>query len=259
MRLADAEGEVVGIEEGFAAGIVSEGEEGFLGVGVFVAFLALGLAGEDAGTAWGGDGGVTGGGGGDEAPGVYGVEAETGADSGIGGGGELGLVFEAGFGDSAGKIDDGLFLRDFGEFLGEVFEGGEFAVGIEDGEFGFIELEGVVVGVDVGGVGIDGIDGTEGLDGSQKSVAIVGEIENLLEFIREDVNGDGVDGGELRREKLGSRFLGADLVRGGHGGEVKEEDEEATVFKRRARGRRFVARDERSGRRDRDGGEGAGD
>ena len=61
---------------------------------------------------------------------------------GVGGGAKLRAIFFAGLRDASGEFDERFSAGDSAENVGEAFDGGEFLVGIEDVEFGFVGREG---------------------------------------------------------------------------------------------------------------------
>ena len=107
----------------------------------------------------------------------------------------MGFIINAGLADAAGEIDEGLLFGEGAEHARGGFESGEFAVGIEDVEFGVVgSVRGAGVFFVIGSGGtVDGeiaafTDG-EAFDDFGEGVAIVGEILQDFEVARKRHDG----------------------------------------------------------------------
>ncbi len=88
-----------------------------------------------------------------------GVDGKVGANCGVGGGAQLGLIFNAGAVHAAGEIDQRFLLLDVGELRGDGAQGLEAAVGVEDVELGVVGGERAAgVGGAFGGAGAAGFE-----------------------------------------------------------------------------------------------------
>ena len=136
--------EVAQIEEALAAGVGGEGGQSFPGIltGILLmedrSSLKHGLSRGRA------HAGIAAGNFSHEAARIDGVDGDVGAIGGVGGGFQLGAIVFASLGDAAGELQHRLLAGDFAEQIGDGFERGELAVGVEDIELGFVGGEGRV-------------------------------------------------------------------------------------------------------------------
>ena len=114
--------EIVGIEEGFAPGIGGQRGHDFLGVEVGVEIVLQGRAIVAAASAQAAGGGVAQGRDGLESSRIHRVDGDIGAHRGVDGGVKGGLIFDAVALNAAGEIEQGFFLVDVGERVGNVGE-----------------------------------------------------------------------------------------------------------------------------------------
>ena len=174
--------------------------------------------------------------GGHQAARVDREEGDVVADGGVDGAAQLRFVVHAGLADAAGEIDQGLLFGQRAQHAGGRFQRGQFAVGIEDVEFGIVGGEGgagIFLVIGAGGA-VHGEIGAfadgQALDDLGERVAIVGEILQDLEVAGERHDGHQVGGRHLGLEELLGGGLGADLVLNRHGGHVEEHDQQAAVL-----------------------------
>ena len=237
LHLLEGGAKVVGVEEGFAAGVAAEGVEGFLRGGVGGELRSGGRTGVSRVAAQAAFTGVADGGKRLQAPGIDAVDGEVGLGGLIGSRAQAGLVLDAVAGEAAGEIEHGLALIDALQALGNGTDGEQFAVGVEAVVFG-------IVGGERGGV----VAGAVGRAGAACREA--GRIRAVV--FRETVEQGGLVGGEVlvhgeagghadESDEVGGRDLLVHVVGGRvdgavdvfvlHGAEVEEEDDEAMVAK----------------------------
>ena len=234
LRLDDAHGKVVIIEQRLAAGVGGQGIERLLLALEVTLGGALRVAGVHSLAAGRPLGGVAHGRGGDESAGIHRIEGDVTPDGGIDGGAQLRLVVGAGAAHAAGEVDERLLLRQARQHLHGGFERREFAVGVEDVELAIVlrvGSAGIFFALVAGGaVGHAGVPDGESGDDAGEQVAVGGEVLKDAEVGGVDHDRDHVGRLHLALEELERGLLGAELIRDGHGGLVEEEDEEAAVL-----------------------------
>ena len=228
--LLDAQGEVVRIQQGLAAGIVGEREQGFLLVVELGLLRGDGISGEHLRAARGCLAGVSAGNQRHQAAGIDGVERDVGANGGVDGGFELRVVLDARLGDAGGEVDERLFLGQGSQHADRGFQARQLAVRVEDVEFGFVGDEGgagILAAVGVAGIRLDGkfagLPDLKTLDHLGQAVAVGGEILGHLNGGAQGHDGHHVGRGHLLGQELQGGFLGPDLFLGLHGREIEEQ------------------------------------
>src|SRR5262249_41197998 len=158
-RLLDAERQFVFVEQRFAASVHGQGGESLLLVVEAVPAFAGRIAGEGAGTARGALSCVAAWRQRHQPARVDGIKRDVSPYRSIDRGAELRFVLRPRLSDSAREIDQRLAFGEAAEHLGRRFERAQFAVCVEDVEFGLIRRERglrVFSGVGIGGVGLTG-------------------------------------------------------------------------------------------------------
>src|SRR3984885_2585407 len=211
LRLNDTAGQVVGIEEGFAAGVAGEGEKSVLRL-LEVGGRGLGGgAGVHAGIALRALGSIAQWSLCDQTAGVDGPERDTRSNSRVDGSVQLCLVINAVEAQAAGEVDERFLFVQLAQHLGRGLQGGELAIGVEDVELAVVLPE---CGAGVGAAGVvDGLGRSlalpndKGFKNAEQLVAIGGKV--LQDVDRTTLvaqNGYQVDRGQLRADELlGSR------------------------------------------------------
>ena len=235
LGLNDAAGQVVVIEERFAAGIAGQriqrvlrllkvgggGQGGGAGVHARVAGRALGRVAERSLR--------------DQAARVDRPERNTGFDRGVNGGVKLGLVVDAVEAESAGKVDERFLLVQLAEHFRRGLQSGELAVGVEDVELAVVLAEG---GAGIGAAGV--VDCLSDpwpsptimrLQDAEQLVAIGGEVLQDVDraaLVAQD--GDEIGGCHLGAEELFRGRERAQLVGRPHGGHVEIKSQQAAIL-----------------------------
>ena len=134
--------EISEVEEGFPAGVSRKSGERVAGIFALIGLVIDGRAGKHGISVGGIRGGVAAGRRREQTARIKRINRDVRAIRGVSGGAQLRAIFFAGLSDASGEFDERFSAGNSAEDVGEAFNCGEFLVGIEDVEFGFVGREG---------------------------------------------------------------------------------------------------------------------
>ena len=200
LHLREDAAEIVGIEEGFATGVIGERRKSFLRVGVAVeivedgAAVVRGLPVQAGVLRFAARRKRL------QAAHVERIDGDVGFDRGCSRGAQRGLIVDAGLRDSVAEVDDRFFLRDFAERLHDRLQGEKFSIGGEGVVVGVVGRERAtgfgarLRGTFGAGVVSLALAGTVRAERRENFVFVVGEIEIDVHVGRERDERDHVGG-----------------------------------------------------------------
>ena len=241
--------EVVGVEERLAARVARERDERVLARRLAVELPRHAAAGEHrrpaaaarlAGGAARHDR--------RQAARVDGIDRDVGLHGAVDRRAQLHLVVLAALGHAAAEIDDRLLLLDRRQRVGQLLDGGEAAIGVEDVELAVVGDEAVGVGLLAGQrrafLEPDGIDAREPIERRRQRLAIGGEVLDNLQRRAHRGHGDEIGGRQPLGDVVVARCNRALELLGLHRARIEQQHDQPAVLeidRLRLRGSRVAA------------------